>query len=385
MRLSALFFAVFLCLNHVFGQAALAPTLSDSATISLWTVEPGNELYSIFGHSALQVRDEGTRINKVYNYGTFEFDNPNFYSQFVQGKLPYYLNIEAYRQFEYGNLYDRRTMTEQVLNLDNTERQRLFQLLETNSEEQNKYYRYEFFYDNCATRIRDIIQAGCYETLNWDSSHVDKKVTMRHLLHEHLKPQPWAQFGIDLVLGARCDKKPTPDEYQFLPKYLHDVVGKTKKQDGTPLVSKTQVVKPPKPKENDLPHPYSSPLVVMSIIAIIGILSMFHVGFRRIFDWMFWISLFLVGLLMAGLWFFTDHQATKVNLNLIWAFPLHIFFFAKRKTSEWAENYFLALGMVCLVLLLCYIVLPQQLPLAILPILLMMVVKCFFMRFEARV
>jgi hypothetical protein len=357
--------------------------LSDSAYISLWTVEPGNELYSIFGHSAIQVRDAAGGVNKVYNYGTFDFDTPNFYPKFMRGELPYYLNIESYRYFELGNMREQRTMTEQVLNLNTAERQRLFDLLETNAREENKYYRYEFFYDNCATRIRDIFQETMFHSLTWDSTHIQPKMTMRKLLHERLTTVPWSEFGIDLLLGTPCDRRPIGQDYQFLPKYLHHVVGKTQKSNGEKLVlGERQITALPRMHEPE--SPITKPIWVMTLVALIGVLSMFHPKVRKVFDWVFWPTVSLIGLVMLLLWFFTSHQATKGNMNLIWAFPLHVFFFARRHTSEWAKNYFKGLGMACICLLLLWKVLPQQLPVAAIPILVLISIKCMFMWWETR-
>jgi hypothetical protein len=357
--------------------------LTEAAQVSLWTVAPGTELYSTFGHSAVQVTDPVHRLNKVYNYGTFDFDTPNFYTKFMRGQLPYYLNIESYRQFEYSNMLEHRLMEQAVLNLDSLERQRLYDLLETNATEANKFYRYEFFYDNCATRIRDIIQEGAFHTLNWDSSHLRNDVTMRTLLHEHLTTLPWSEFGIDLVLGLPCDHRPTAEQYMFLPKYLGESVTKTKKKDGTPLVRSNSQVPLPPLRQFDQQDWFTRPFWVMSLIAIIGLLSMMHPTLRKIFDWIFWPTISLIGLLIIILWFFTEHTATKMNLNLLWALPTHLIFFAKSKRSEWANNYFAGIGMVCLILLLLWRWLPQQLPLAILPILILMVVKGFYRKYEA--
>ncbi|MEO6039857.1 MAG: DUF4105 domain-containing protein, partial [Saprospiraceae bacterium] len=122
MRRSLLFFLL-LAAQSAFGQ--IIPVLSDSARISLLTVEPGDEVYSTFGHSALRVYDYANRIDRCYNYGTFEFDQPNFLLKFCRGKLLYFLDLESYRNFEYGNLSDRRGMREQMLNLDQSRKQRL--------------------------------------------------------------------------------------------------------------------------------------------------------------------------------------------------------------------------------------------------------------------
>ena len=363
------------------GNAQSAVQLSDSARISLWTVAAGSELYSTFGHSAIQVYDADNRISKVYNYGTFEFDTPNFYLKFMRGQLPYYLNVERYRDFEYGNMLEHRPMTEMVLNLNQKEKQRLFDLLEDNATEEHKFYKYEFFYDNCATRIRDIFQESMFQTLVWDSSYMRKDVTMRTLLHEHLTQMPWSEFGIDLLLGTPCDKRPKAEEYMFLPKYLGEAVQKTQTKEGLPLVAYERTLGNAQEQIKKGFDP-TDPLWVMTLVALIGVLSMFHPVAKRVFDWIFWPTISAVGIVIVFLWFFSDHTATRSNFNLIWAFPAHLFFFAKSKSSEWADNYFLGIGMASLCLLLLWRWLPQELPFAAMPLLILMIIKCFHRRFE---
>lgn len=160
MYINALFrslVCVLLCAISL-SPASVAQNLSDSSRISLMTVAPGDFLYSTFGHSALRVFDPVNNIDRCYNYGTFDFDQPNFYLNFCRGKLLYSLDVEPGRHFVRGNLQDNRPMQEQVFDLGAAQRQRLFNLLETNALPENRSYKYDFFYDNCATRIRDIVQ-----------------------------------------------------------------------------------------------------------------------------------------------------------------------------------------------------------------------------------
>src|SRR5690606_31625041 len=125
--------------------------------ISLLTCTPGSELYSVFGHSALRVVDSNAVTDIVYNYGTFDFNDPNFYSKFVRGKLNYYLSTEYFRDFVYGYRLEGRGITEQVLLLTAEEKLALKKFLRENLKPENRHYAYDFFLDNCTTRLRDLI------------------------------------------------------------------------------------------------------------------------------------------------------------------------------------------------------------------------------------
>ena len=129
---------------------------SCSLRISLLTCAPGEELYSTFGHTALRVQDPSQGIDQVYNYGTFEF-GPDFYTKFIRGKLLYFLSVEEFGDFMYQYEAQSRSVQEQVLRLDCFEKQKLRSALQVNALEENKYYRYDFLFDNCTTRAGDMV------------------------------------------------------------------------------------------------------------------------------------------------------------------------------------------------------------------------------------
>jgi hypothetical protein len=361
--------------------------LSNNARISLMTVAPGEELYSTFGHSAIRVFDPANSLDRCYNYGTFEFDQPNFYMKFMRGRLLYFLDVEATRGFEYFNIRQRRAMREQLLNLDSLQRQRLFDLLTENALPQNKYYKYDFFYDNCATRIRDIVQESHFHQLIFDSSSIPQPRTMRQLLHPCLTEMPWTRFGIDLILGQAADRMALADDYMFLPDYVHDMFAGTKLPDGRPLVTEERTIPEwsfPKTTTNDSQSLFGNPLWIMILVAVVGLLSMANPRATRIFDTFFWLTLGLAGLLMAFLWFATDHSATKTNWNLLWALPTHLLFFWRDRRSEWVDNYFTGAAMLAALALLLWKFLPQEMPLEAIPIAGLVVVKGLWQRVLSR-
>ncbi len=372
---AALFFAGF-----SFSQSTL--TLSDSTRVSLMTVAPGEFLYSTFGHSAIRIYDPQNRLDRCYNYGTFNFDQPNFILKFCRGKLLYFLDIEPYRSFEYGNLHDQRGMQEQLLNLTPEQKQRLFNLLQENAKEQNRYYKYDFFYDNCSTRIRDIVKEAFYQDLTFDSTRLALGTTMRQLLHPYLADKPWTKFGIDLVLGYSADRRARPEDFMFLPDHMHDMFATTRIDDKTPLVRSERLIP-------DWPFPvvpykagfFGSPLLVTCLVAFIGLLCMGNPRTERIFDTIFWLILGLAGAIIAFLWFATDHTATKTNLNILWALPTHLFFFWRNRRTEWMDNYFTTAGILAALVLIFWKFIPQEMPIAAMPIAGLVVVKGLWRRY----
>lgn len=381
MRLLPLF--ALLCWLAV-GSLQAQQTLSENARISLMTVAPGDMLYSTFGHSALRVYDPVLRIDRCYNYGTFNFDEPNFLLNFCRGRLRYYLDTEPYPSFEYGNLREQRPMQEQLLNLTAEQRQRLFDLLQENAREENKYYMYDFFYDNCATRIRDIVKEAFFHQIAFDSSALPIGTTMRHLLRPYLRDMPWTQFGIDLGLGLPADRVALAEDYMFLPDYVHDLFAMAKLNDTTMLVASEQNI-PFMPLPTRLayqPGFFGNPLWVMCLVAVLGVASMFSRRAERVFDPLFWFVLGLAGLVLFLLWAATDHTTTKMNWNILWALPTHLLFFWRRQRTEWTENYFMAAGALAFLTLLFWGFLPQDLPEAALPIVILVVLKGFFRRYR---
>ena len=369
---------ILLCFLLVAGKspAQNTPTLSDSALISLMTVAPGEFLYSTFGHSALRVFDPANRLDRCYNYGTFDFEQPNFILKFCRGKLLYFLDIEPYRGFVRGNLRDQRAMTEQVLNLSPAQKQRLFDILEENAREENRYYKYDFFYDNCATRIRDIVEKTFPQPISWDSSGLALGTTMRQLLNPYMATQPWTHFGMNLGLGYAADRRALAEDFMFLPDYVHDMFATARINDTTALVNaEHRIPEYSFPKSEYHPGFFGRPFWVMCLVAALGLLSMLHRRAERIFDTVFWFVLGAAGLLLALLWFATDHSATKTNFNLLWALPTHLLVFWRSHRAGWIRQYFIGAGTLALLTLLFWKIIPQEMPVAAMPIAFLVAVK----------
>lgn len=343
--------------------------------ISLLTCTPGEELYSTFGHSAFRVVDSSNATDIVYNYGTFNFDDDGFYLKFLQGKLLYYVATERFDDFVRDYQYQNRGITEQVLNLSATEKASMHYFLNENIKEGNKYYKYDFFFDNCTTRLRDIIKK------QHDSSFCDKAVMpagtrFRQAIHQYLdrNNQPWSKLGIDILLGQPCDAAMTAEQMQFLPDNLMKSI-----DSSTVKLALTHedIYEVNFIKEKT----FFTPFIVFSIllIFIMGI-SLFKnkiaAGFIKGFDAAFFFLTGFVGILLIFMWLATDHSMCSNNFNLLWAWPTHIFitFFVISKKG-WVKKYFAFTTIALTGLLLTWLFLPQQMNNGLVPIVLLLIYR----------
>jgi hypothetical protein len=349
--------------------------LSPDATISVITCGPGQEeLYSAFGHSAIRVHDPRQQIDEAYNYGVFDFDQPYFYLNFARGYLYYQLAVWDYQSFASIYMYHNRFIHEQVLNLTPSQKQRVYDFLQWNALPENRFYRYDYFYDNCATRIRDVFVRVFKDSVEFDGSYIKTKHSFRELTDLYLDQQPWGDLGIDICLGLPMDKIADPYEYMFLPDYIEsgfDHATIYKDNERVPLVSRKNVVY--EPREEDPPQGLPHPLFVFSLVAlVVAGISIVDVRRRKASNWLD-ILLFgiagLIGVLLLSLWLFTDHDAATRNLNILWALPTHfVVVFMLKRQSKGVRTYFLATAILSAVLLLFWNLLPQMLNYSLIPI-----------------
>ena len=372
--------------SFCFLQSLYAQDSTCRLRVSLLTCSPGEELYSTFGHSALRVVDVAKSTDLIYNYGTFDFDDPAFYSKFTRGKLLYFVSVDLFQNFVAQYEYEQRGITEQVLNLSCSEKEKLVNALNENAKEENKYYKYDFVIDNCTTRLRDIIFKNAQATVITQDIRPKTDITFRDLIHEYLNKshQYWSKLGIDILLGSPLDKKLTNTEAMFLPDYLLKGFDSTRLGgsvfDRSLVLEKKEILKPVLQKSRDS---LLSPFVVFSILFLLVFALSFMKGTANllsVFDFILFFSAGSLGLLLLFMWFGTDHPECKDNFNLVWALPFHfiIVFFIFRKWS-WLQYYFLINSVLLLLLLICWKWLPQEMNNALLP-----VVCLFLLRSVAR-
>ncbi|HPI55628.1 MAG TPA: DUF4105 domain-containing protein, partial [Chitinophagaceae bacterium] len=211
--------------------------------ISLLTCGTGSELYASYGHSALRIVDTCNRQDIVYNYGTFSFSDPDFYSKFTRGKLPYYLASESYDGFMEIYQEEGRSVTEQVLRLNPEDALAVQHFLHENLKEENKYYRYDFLYDNCSTRIRDLLDKQFARRIEWGAIIANDSLPFRTVLDYYERNLHWERFGINLLMSDLVDQKMTSMQSMFLPDYLERGFDKAT-LDGNKLVGEKQELLP---------------------------------------------------------------------------------------------------------------------------------------------
>ncbi len=345
------------------AQAQELP-LSETATASVITCGAGNDFYTTFGHSAIHITDTARGIDHVYNYGTFDFDTPHFYWKFAQGQLNYCLSRTSYMMFMATYDYERRAVWEQPLNLTPQEVNNLFIALEWNYLPENRYYKYDFFRDNCATRVRDMVEsANGKRAIVFDDWN---DYSYRHWVHNATAggQLEWWTLGVDLLLGLRADHVCNKSESMFYPLAMMWLYNNATR-DGDPFTFETeellQDIRPPL-------HRSFPPLVVFTLlfvaVALLSFLTTHHPLPTKLIDRVLFITAGLVGLFLVFMWVGTDHWCTKWNLNILWASPLLILIALRLgRSPRWALWLQEACFLVAAVWVLVYGLSPALIPL----------------------
>ncbi|CAD5271891.1 MULTISPECIES: DUF4105 domain-containing protein [unclassified Imperialibacter] len=374
------------------SRAQIPPFISDSTTVSVMTMGPSQvELYTAFGHSAFRVLDHKTGIDLVFNYGIFSFNQPNFYLNFARGKLLYKLGVNRYEDFKEAYIEENRSIVEQNLNLTVSEKHQLYAFLVENNKPENRDYYYNYVYDNCATKIRDVLETVFKDRITFDYSYVTEDLTFRQLMDMNLGQQPWGDLGIDICLGTGIDKVATGYQYMYLPEYIQKAfAGATiKRRNSTvPLVSDTEVVFMPIEEGESQASLVTPTIVFVLVFMLVGFSTQqeWKAGKRRKWlDFTLFFVVGVVGILLLFLWFATDH-ISQYNFNLLWAFPVHAFvaFYAfKNSPPNWLSTYLLSAAVLLALVIVSWSFLPQMLHLALVPIMLTLGLRAIFWRKSA--
>lgn len=328
---------LFLLLVLILAVAPLrAQELSPVATASLLTCGAGDDFYTTFGHTAVRITDPELGIDYVYNYGTFDFDTPHFYWKFMRGKLDYKLARTTYQRFIAEYQYEGRAVFEQQLGMEWGQIQNLYLLLETNLLPEYRYYKYDFFRDNCATRVRDVVYcAWVMDTL------LQRQAPMRSyrcLISDNLRDTlEWWRLGIDLLFGLPADHRCDANERMFLPFEMmaeYAGTGATGIWTGPGLVEDTHqlLAEARQPLKPSFP-----PVVPFGLLLAVVALLTWRRRWPRWADRVLFTIAGLVGLFLLFMWFGTDHYCTKWNFNILWSSPLLILMAIRMERSpKWA-------------------------------------------------
>jgi Domain of unknown function (DUF4105) len=353
---------------------SIAQTDSSRLRISLLTCSPGAELYSTFGHSALRIVDSSAGTDVVYNFGVFDFYDPDFYLKFVKGKLLYYLDQQAFPDFIYGYEMEGRQISEQVLSLPATSKKKLQGYLFHKVRPENRSYKYDFLYDNCTTRLRDLIMKSIPNEGKLVCVPRPGEQTFRKHLHTYLdgNGKDWAKLGIDILLGRRLDRIMTDDEAMFLPDYLEKGIDGTT-MNGRPLVAEKIQILPRRLAAIPTSNPPMS-LLVLGFFALMMILASKKqhpalVRLTQMGDVFLFLITGILGILLVFMWTGTDHQICKENMNLLWALPTHLpAAFLTTSDKRWVKGYFKGVAWLSMIILLGWPALTQAINLSLLPL-----------------
>lgn len=326
---------ILLILTLLLTTGGLCAAPADSIRLSLLTCEAGGEIYSLFGHTALRYENPTRGIDVVFNYGLFDFGAPHFILRFALGETDYRLGATEYRNFAAEYNYLGRDVWQQVLNLTAEEKERLVALLEENYLPENRVYRYNFFYDNCATRPRDMVERAIEGRLVYadDMESTDEGITFRDLLHLYSEGHPWSRFGMDLCMGSQADRPINRRTAMFVPFRLQacfrtaQVIG----ADGErrPLVtSEERVVETGVSADAHRAKGYITPAGAAGLLLLLTALATLY-GIRRQktlweVDFVLFLAAGVAGCILAFLALLSQHPAVSPNYLLFVFHPFHL-------------------------------------------------------------
>ena len=372
MKKGFLLVGVFLSLCIITSRAQSNPS---HLRISIITCTPGNELYSIFGHTALRITDSIQNTDLIYNYGTFDFADPDFFTKFVRGKLNYFLSAEELPMFLYEYQLTNRAVTEQELLLSDSSKKAIQKAVVDNLVGNNRFYKYDFLYDNCTSRVKNILVK--YAGMTVAKKLVAEGTSFRDMIHEYLDRggMAWTKLGMDILLGSPSDKAVSIDESMFLPDYLMKGIDSSVSITQPLLMEKRSIL------TSTIPGNSSStnwPFYFFTGIAAALLLLSFSENHRakfitRLIDFLLFCITGLIGVFLLFTWFGTDHSSFACNYNLLWALPTNIFAAAALwRNPRWLSTYFRVCSVIYLLLLACFFWLPQQLNEAFIPLVILL-------------
>ncbi len=380
LLLTTLFLFTFPCISENIQ-------LTDHAKISIITYGPGEVLYEKFGHTAIRVKDPVLQLDMVYNYGFFDFNQANFYLNFIRGFMKYKLvrysfppSLKAYQNYQ-------RWAKEQVLQLTLTEKNAFFNFLEENAIPENASYFYDPFFNNCSSKPVNIIKKILGDKVVFDPNYSLKNKTLRQLMNYENDTNTWGSLGINIALGSRLDAIATPEEYLFLPDYvflaLENASLNSNTENKLKLVEKTITLLdyPEIKPKNDI----INPTLVFYIVALFGFYITYKDYQKKSRTKWLDICLFsftgLIGLLIVFLWFFTNHSTAPNNFNFLWAFAPNLiicFLLIKKNPPKWVSYYIILNILLLTALPVIWIAKIQLFPISLISFFILLLIRYVF-------
>lgn len=361
---------------------------TDSIRVSLLTCAAGGEIYSLFGHTAIRYENYTRGIDAVFNYGMFNFNAPNFILRFALGETDYQLGVTGYGHFAAEYNYLGRDVWQQTLNLTQEEKERLAALLKENYRPENRVYRYNFFYDNCATRPRDLIERAINGTLHYADNMTDCNtgLSFRDLLHAYSEGHPWSRFGMDLCMGSKADEPISKRLAMFVPFYLQAYFNKAqiadKKGQKRPLVTREERIVVTGKTPADFVSEDITPMQAASLLLVLTAgISLYGIRRGKTFwgtDLVLFLAAGVAGCILAFLVLCSQHPAVSPNYLLFVFHPLHLFclpWMLYRVRKRKSSRYMLANFIILILFIGIWAIIPQRIPPAVLPLALCLLIR----------
>ena len=346
--------------------------------ISILSIGEGPSLVDAFGHTAIRVKDSELKNDVVFNFGVYDFNSPNFYSNFVKGRPEYKLGIQNYNNLTQNYIRQKRYIVEHQLNLDQNSIKIIIDLLVEKLND--PYYIYDYFRDNCTTRAADIVIDKTNNKFKDNKLESEAILSYRDLIHGKINENSWAALGIDLCLGAIIDKKITTRETFFLPENLMNYLDL---YEGD--IIKRNIIYSPESEisyRENLPSPLLINLILSLIIVVITIFNFKSNKWNKSLDTLIFLISGSIGILIIYLWFFSNHFAGAQNFNFLWAFPFNfalIFAIYKNKIPNWSIGYIKLLIILIILLFLHWTTWVQKYNLTLLPIFVALLIRYSFL------
>lgn len=381
------------CLILLLACSSWSVSARDSVCFSLLTCSPGEEIYELFGHTAVRYRNITTGEDLTINYGIFDFDTPNFILRFVRGETDYMMGITPFRYFINSYALRGSSVFEQQLDLSTEEANKLDSLFRVNYLPSNRMYRYNYFYDNCTTRARDRIEEVLTDSLFY--SKIETGTTYRQWVKRCTEGHPWADFGINLCLGSEADKPLNNRQQMFLPMNLQKafsqaVVLRDSTRHNLVLNEKfllSPIYEDNTPQEGFELSPMQTAWGLFLVVLLLSILE----WRRRSVWWGIDLLLFslqgVAGCLIAFLFFCSVHPTVDSNYLLIILNPLPLFFLPTMlyRIRKGKKDPYDVANLIVLTLFIAFLpVIPQKISLVIVPLALILWIRSLLHLIVAR-
>ena len=350
--------------------AQFADSLSSQARVSVLTANPGQAVYSLWGHSALRVSDPVQGFDAVFNWGTFDVNKPYFVPRFAYGAMEYELSLDPMTRFMRGYTVEQRGVVEQEIVLTDEARQQLWGLLLENLKPENRAYAYDFVRDNCSTRILDLLVA--VDAMVLPEPSAEGEPTYRHLVDGYIHQVSWLDLGIDLAFGYPMDKDVSQADKAFLPLDLMHLLDEATSTGSGPLVLEKRTLLDipwvPAPPRFDRVQWLFWVIAILILVFTARSIRAKNLTGPQTIDRVFVAIFGLAGTLLFLMWVGTLHWVTGWNADLLWALPTHVVMAIWWKRASWLHTYLKVSSVLMGATLILQVLILQSMPIAMTPL-----------------